>query len=112
HQERRQLLERHWTATVHKTAASAKFVLHSVSLCTYGIKPKLQAVSRLTRIFRVGLDKGMVVVSNPPISRVKNDAGGLAQSIRQLQRTKLRREYDRRRIPLKFDPLLRYTTIG
>src|SRR5262245_25791359 len=109
--QRRQRLKWQRTRTVHKCAAPAKFAFHLISLCANGIEPELQTMPRLSEIFRIGFDKCVVVVRNPPISGVKDDTGPVAQGIRQLERLKPCREYDRRRVAFKFDPFLRYTAL-
>ena len=56
----------------------AQLAFDSISFGAYGIQPKPQAVPRLSNIFRVGFDEGVLVVGDPPISGVQDDTGSVA----------------------------------
>ena len=48
----------------------------------------------------------------PVDAAISDDTGSVAEGIRQPERTKPRREHDRRWIAFEFNPLLRYAALG
>src|SRR5262249_49762021 len=105
--EARQVLKRDQARAMNWHAALAELSFDAIRLRPGRVQPEAKGVRRSGEVPRIGLDERGFIMSDPPVPRIEDYSGSVAQGGRQWKGNKVRGEGHRRRITLNLNSALR-----